>query len=268
MAKKLLAIAAEGKKQAANGGSKPGSSKPGGSNAVPTGQIAVRAEVRLRNAKMIETRLASGFSQKLLAELAGLCIQHIAALEKFDFSHTKALEHAVRVAGILDIPVESILPESLQGQKLVSRIVHNTTITADRLLDMRDRFQQRFILPSPADIVADKIDLHDELEQVFKTLTYREREIIKRRHGLMEDGQTYTLAEIGKLFRISAERVRAIAAKALRKLQHPVRRKKLEAFLATAEAKGPKTRGKADNVRGLLAARLAAIAQAGRERAT
>ncbi len=72
--------------------------------------------------------------------------------------------------------------------------------------------------------------LKEKIDQVLKTLTYREREIIKLRYGL-GDGYTYTLEEVGRIFRVTRERVRQIEAKAVRKLQHPVRSRQLEGFL-------------------------------------
>jgi RNA polymerase primary sigma factor len=74
--------------------------------------------------------------------------------------------------------------------------------------------------------------LKDRIEEVLKTLTYREREIIKLRYGI-GDGYTYTLEEVGKIFKVTRERVRQVEAKAIRKLQHPVRSRKLEGFLET-----------------------------------
>ncbi len=72
--------------------------------------------------------------------------------------------------------------------------------------------------------------LKDKIDQVLKTLTYREREIIKLRYGL-GDGYTYTLEEVGRIFKVTRERVRQIEAKAVRKLQHPARAKQLQGFL-------------------------------------
>ncbi len=66
--------------------------------------------------------------------------------------------------------------------------------------------------------------------RLLKTLTYREREIIRLRYGL-GDGYTYTLEEVGRIFKVTRERVRQIEAKAVRKLQHPVRSQQLEGFL-------------------------------------
>ncbi len=77
--------------------------------------------------------------------------------------------------------------------------------------------------------------LKDKIDVVLKTLTYREREIIKLRYGL-GDGYTDTLEEVGRIFKVTRERVRQIEAKAVRKLQHPVRSKQLKGFLDTLAA--------------------------------
>ncbi|MFM8539775.1 MAG: sigma-70 family RNA polymerase sigma factor [Planctomycetaceae bacterium] len=75
--------------------------------------------------------------------------------------------------------------------------------------------------------------LRDRIDSLLKTLTYREREIIRLRYGLT-DGYTYTLEEVGRIFRVTRERVRQIEAKAVKKLQHPVRSRQLEHFMEGA----------------------------------
>jgi len=72
--------------------------------------------------------------------------------------------------------------------------------------------------------------LKERIDVVLKTLSYREREIIKLRYGI-GDGYTYTLEEVGRIFKVTRERVRQVEAKAIRKLQHPVRSRKLEGFM-------------------------------------
>jgi RNA polymerase primary sigma factor len=94
-------------------------------------------------------------------------------------------------------------------------------------------------IESPVNAATNEM-LKDKIEAVLKTLTYREREIIKLRYGL-GDGYTYTLEEVGRIFKVTRERVRQIEAKAVRKLQHPVRSRQLEGFLEawTAAAAAP-----------------------------
>jgi RNA polymerase primary sigma factor len=82
---------------------------------------------------------------------------------------------------------------------------------------------------SPVDTAGNET-LKQRIEQVLKTLTYREREIVKLRYGI-GDGYTYTLEEVGRIFKVTRERVRQVEAKAIRKLQHPVRSRKLAGFV-------------------------------------
>ncbi|MEK6558686.1 MAG: sigma-70 family RNA polymerase sigma factor [Planctomycetota bacterium] len=72
--------------------------------------------------------------------------------------------------------------------------------------------------------------LKEQLQKVLDTLSYREREVIKLRFGV-DDGYSHTLEEVGKRFNITRERIRQIETAAIRKLQHPLRSRKLEGFL-------------------------------------
>ena len=84
-------------------------------------------------------------------------------------------------------------------------------------------------LPRPETAAGNEL-LREKIEALLKTLTYREREIIRLRYGL-GDGYTYTLEEVGRIFKVTRQRVRQIEAKAVRKLQHPVRSQQLAGFL-------------------------------------
>lgn len=85
---------------------------------------------------------------------------------------------------------------------------------------------------APADTATNEM-LKQRINDVLKTLTYREREILKLRYGI-GDGYTYTLEEVGRIFKVTRERVRQVESKAIRKLQHPVRQRRLANFLAGA----------------------------------
>jgi len=89
---------------------------------------------------------------------------------------------------------------------------------------------------SPADAVIN-INLKEMTEEVLNTLTPREERIIKMRFGL-EDGTERTLEEVGQAFGVTRERIRQIEAKALRKLRHPSRSRRLRAFIVDAQADG------------------------------
>ena len=82
---------------------------------------------------------------------------------------------------------------------------------------------------SPSDSATSDM-LKQRINDVLRTLTYREREILKLRYGI-GDGYTYTLEEVGRIFKVTRERVRQVESKAIRKLQHPIRRQRLANFL-------------------------------------
>jgi RNA polymerase primary sigma factor len=87
-------------------------------------------------------------------------------------------------------------------------------------------------LPRPDKAAGNEL-LRQKINALLKTLTYREREIIRLRYGL-GDGYTYTLEEVGRIFKVTRERVRQIEAKAVKKLQHPVRSRQLVGFVDRA----------------------------------
>jgi len=135
-----------------------------------------------------------------------------------------------------DPTVEELAHEAGLPPAEVRRIlkIGKHPISLDRPIgDSDDSFFGDFIedksVQSPVSLASYEM-LKDKIGQVLSTLTYREREIIKLRYGL-GDGYTYTLEEVGRKFKVTRERVRQIEAKALRKLQHPVRSRKLEGFL-------------------------------------
>ncbi len=84
-------------------------------------------------------------------------------------------------------------------------------------------------IPSPQDVASQTL-LKEELSQVLKTLSDREARVLRLRFGL-DDGRTRTLEEVGREFKVTRERIRQIEAKALRKLRHPSRSKRLKDFL-------------------------------------
>ena len=83
--------------------------------------------------------------------------------------------------------------------------------------------------PVPAEVASHTL-LREQLSEVLDTLTEREEKVLRLRFGLV-DGRPRTLEEVGKEFNVTRERIRQIEAKALRKLRHPSRSKKLKDFL-------------------------------------
>jgi RNA polymerase primary sigma factor len=132
--------------------------------------------------------------------------------------------------------IEEIAKEAEMSVEETRRVIKISKhpISLDRPIgDSEDSYFGDFIEDDGADspvMSATQEMLKDRIDTVLKTLSYREREIIKLRYGI-GDGYTYTLEEVGRIFKVTRERVRQVEAKAIRKLQHPVRARKLEGFL-------------------------------------
>jgi RNA polymerase primary sigma factor len=158
-------------------------------------------------------------------------VHMIETMSKLRNISKRLLQELRREPTIEEIAREANMPVS-EARRVMKISRH--PISLDRPVgESEDSYFGDFIedekVEAPA-ITASSDMLKDRIEAVLKTLTYREREIIKLRYGI-GDGYTYTLEEVGKIFKVTRERVRQVEAKAIRKLQHPVRARKLEGFL-------------------------------------
>jgi len=147
----------------------------------------------------------------------------------------KLLQEHGREPSIEEIAKEARMPVT-EARRVMKISRH--PISLDRPVgDSEDSYFGDFIEDETAEspvVSATQEMLKDKIEATLKTLTYREREIIKLRYGI-GDGYTYTLEEVGKIFKVTRERVRQVEAKALKKLQHPVRARKLLGFVDGAK---------------------------------
>jgi len=129
------------------------------------------------------------------------------------------------IAKRMEIPVIKVRKVLKIAQEPISL---ETPIGEEEDSHLGDFIEDRGVI-SPAEAVIN-INLKEQTESVLKTLTPREEKVIKMRFGL-DDGSEHTLEEVGQSFAVTRERIRQIEAKALRKLRHPSRSRKLRAFL-------------------------------------
>ena len=129
------------------------------------------------------------------------------------------------IAKRMDIPVSKVRKVLKIAQEPISL---ETPIGEEEDSHLGDFIEDRGVV-SPADAVIN-LNLREQTEAVLKTLTPREEKVIKMRFGV-GDGSEHTLEEVGQNFAVTRERIRQIEAKALRKLRHPSRSRKLRAFL-------------------------------------
>ena len=129
------------------------------------------------------------------------------------------------IAKEMEIPVEKVREISKIAQEPVSL---ETPIGEEEDSHLGDFIPDEDV-PSPADAAAFSM-LKDQLNEVLATLTDREQEVLRLRFGL-DDGRQRTLEEVGQQFNVTRERIRQIEAKALRKLRHPNRSRRLKDYL-------------------------------------
>jgi RNA polymerase primary sigma factor len=129
------------------------------------------------------------------------------------------------IAKRMDIPVAKVRKVLKIAQEPISL---ETPIGEEEDSHLGDFIEDRQAV-SPSDAVI-SVNLKEYTSQVLRTLTPREERVVKMRFGL-EDGSEHTLEEVGQSFQVTRERIRQIEAKALRKLRHPSRSRKLRAFV-------------------------------------
>ncbi|HEX8185174.1 MAG TPA: RNA polymerase sigma factor RpoD [Blastocatellia bacterium] len=133
------------------------------------------------------------------------------------------------IAKKMDIPVSKVRKVLKIAQEPISL---ETPIGEEEDSHLGDFIEDKTIT-NPADAVITS-NLREITEEVLKSLTPREEKVIKMRFGLGPNGSEHTLEEVGQHFAVTRERIRQIEAKALRKLRHPSRSRKLKAFLESA----------------------------------
>ena len=139
------------------------------------------------------------------------------SLEEVAHEASPPVDEVKRFTGLAKAPVSLNLPVGEDGEYTIGQFVADDSAE------------------SPAGLASDEM-LRASIDDVLDTLTYREREVLKLRYGL-GDGYTYTLEETGRVFKVTRERARQIETKAMQKLSHPVRKRKLLGFVRDESAR-------------------------------
>jgi transcriptional regulator with XRE-family HTH domain len=181
------------------------------------------------NGPVRRARRLKGFTQKTLADVLDVRLSVVAGLELLT-RRPKASERE-QVADFLGLDPQDVWPDWLEPRDQPIRVETYQRVDAETfpMLDPVVR-KEVLALPAPDDVAAAETRefVRGKIDAVLKSLSYREREILKMRFGLNDDGRVYTLDECRVALQITRERVRQIEAKALRKLRLPARAKVLE----------------------------------------
>ncbi len=146
----------------------------------------------------------------------------------------EAVEWALNTGQPLDPALERKLRRAAQKVQRIQRVAQEPMSLETPIGDEEESSLMDFVedasLPTPGDEASRSL-LKEQMRDVLKALTQREREVLELRFGL-KDGRAYTLEEVGQMLGVTRERVRQIEAKALRKLRHPQRSHKLRDYLS------------------------------------
>lgn len=200
----------------------------------------IRITAKFKNARLVGAKEMLDLSSIELCQQIGIGYQGYLNYENLRCYPSRETQEKIcrffRRRGIYLNEAE-VFPEQLRGINPRREYVSEGTIPTEKLLSLShlsaDDRKMLPIVESDVENLAEYSLLKDKVNSVLETLTHREREIIRLRFGLNPENRQYTYDEIGKIFSVVRERVRGIEAKAIRKLQHPVRSKKLEVFLET-----------------------------------
>lgn len=191
--------------------------------------MRVRATVSLHNAVAVECRHRLGLSQTQVAECMQVTQHHMSELERLIFKRWSDTQ-IDSLAALYGCQPEELVPAELRGQILKSKFAAERDMPAVQLLSMRD--ERKLIAHAEAPML--EPEAKALLDKALDSLSFLEREVVKLRYGV-GDGDTYTLEEVGRIFRVNKERVRQIEARAVRKLQNPQRTARLKVALGVDE---------------------------------
>lgn len=175
----------------------------------------------LRNGALFQWRLdQGGITQAEASRRAGVRPSTWSNAERMDFRRIGpgTIRQLSEATGLLP---EEICPESIMRKNF--NVGHRYVFAEIPEEELLACSPARLLLPAPTSEELDSPITAERLDAVLKTLTYREREVLRLRFGLGGE-PAHTLEEVGPIFKINRERVRQIEARAIRKLRHPIRK--------------------------------------------
>lgn len=195
-------------------------------------QKDLRLIIQIRNNHLYKFRTERGWTQRDMANAAGVRESEYGEIERLIKYPTKRddawSEAALRLSSLVGIIPEVLFPEAFSH---IEKTKIEREVSAEQVVAAITEGQK--LLANPIELIAEK-EKNIALEEALETLTERERLVLRLRFGL-ETGHEVFLKDIGSTLGICAERVREIEAKALRKLRHPSRARKIKEYSEYAD---------------------------------
>jgi len=191
----------------------------------------VSLKLLTRNTRLVDVRKAKGVTQLEMSKTIGMSCQKLSQIETLKIFPTD--EDVAKVATYLGETIDYLFPPLLM--KAIEEgvfIRRDAQLAGPEIISLTEAARLRLTYDGEGEMI-DEVDRHLLTEQIpiiLETLTPRERQMIELRFGF-EDGVSRTLEQVGQRFNVTRERIRQIEAKALRKLRHPSRSRKLKDYL-------------------------------------
>jgi RNA polymerase sigma factor (sigma-70 family) len=196
------------------------------------GESLVRLRLTTHNARLVDARKERGFAGDAMAEAAGISRGRLREIETLKRIPTEG--EMVKIACVLEKPIDHLFPEDvLSAVRAGVFAKRKATLGVPQIIRLTEARRQELITDGGLDSVEDAINrdlLAGSIHEILGTLTPREQRLLELRFGL--DGQgAKTLERVGMDFGVTRDRIHQIEAKALRKLRHPSRSRKLKDYL-------------------------------------
>lgn len=187
----------------------------------------VSLKLLTRNTRLVEARKAKGVTQVQMAKDIGMSPQTLSHVENLRFipKDEEMAEIAAYLVQAIDYLFPDVLIEAIKAGVFRRR---DAQLREPEIISLTEA--QQLLLTYDMEEEVDNHKLYEEIDQVLATLEPREAEVLRVRFGF-DGGPSATLEEAGRVFGVTRERIRQIEAKALRKLRHPSRSRKLKDFL-------------------------------------
>ena len=192
----------------------------------------VRLRLITHNARLVDARKERGMTQLDMVRVAGIPCHRLQNIETLRVLPTE--DEMIKVACVLEKPIDYLFPEELLSAVEVGVFSRRKVeLAAPEIISLTEAQQLRLLSDGGLEAVETEVDrklLVERIHEVVETLAPREQLVLRLRFGL--DGQKpKLLEEVGKELEVTRERIRQPEAKALRKLRHPSRSRKLKDYL-------------------------------------
>lgn len=191
----------------------------------------VRLRLITHNARLVDARKERGMTQRVMARAVGINSSRLSCIETLRVMPTE--DEMAKVALVLEKPIDYLFPEELLSAIEVGVFSRRKVeLAAPEVISLTEAQHLRLAYDGETVLIeqVSRTLLAKQITEVLETLAPRERKVLRLRFGF-EDGRSHTLGEVGRDFGVTRERIRQIEGKALRKLRHPSRSRKLRGYL-------------------------------------